>query len=288
MRHDDNEGATMKRAKAGRCGRRVVAWWLAAILAVSALAPPEMVAWLPVGPASAVAQDGGFADPGPPPSMDDGGGDSEGGGENLLMFFARSLGMVFATVFLLLSFALVSLVVMCFLQLRRSALMPPDLSEQFEEHLANKQYQEAYELAKNDDSYLGHVLSAGIIKLQGGFSQALEAMQEAEADEGMRLEHKISYVALIGALSPMFGLLGTVNGMVSSFMVIAQSTTAPKPTELAAGISTALVTTLVGLWLAIPAVAAFAMFKNWLQRLNSDVDAEAMRLMGRFQGGGKK
>ena len=104
----------------------------------------------------------------------------------------------------------------------------------------------------------------------------------------MKLEHKISYVSLVGALAPMFGLLGTVDGMVGAFMVIAKSATAPKPSELAIGISQALITTLIGLWLAIPAIACFAMFKNWLQKLNGDIDGEAMRLMARFQGVAKK
>jgi len=113
-------------------------------------------------------------------------------------------------------------------------------------------------------------------------------MQAAESEQAMSLEHKISYVSLVGALAPMFGLLGTVDGMVAAFMLIAQRDTAPKPSELAVGISQALVTTLIGLWLAIPAIACYGMFKNWLQRFNMDVDDEAMRLMARFQNMGKK
>jgi biopolymer transport protein ExbB len=86
----------------------------------------------------------------------------------------------------------------------------------------------------------------------------------------------------------MFGLLGTVDGMVAAFMLIASRDTAPKPSELAVGISQALVTTLIGLWLAIPAIACYALFKNWLQRFNAEVDEESMRLMSRFQNVGKK
>ena len=125
-------------------------------------------------------------------------------------------------------------------------------------------------------------------KLQSGYTASVEAMQEEEGEQAMKLEHKISYVSLVGALAPMFGLLGTVDGMVGAFMKIAQSATAPKPSELAIGISQALITTLIGLWLAIPAIACFALFKNWLQKLNADVDGEAMRLMSRFQTMGKK
>jgi biopolymer transport protein ExbB len=209
-------------------------------------------------------------------------------GESMLVFYYNALGLKYVIVFLLLSFGLVALLVMCFLQIRKPVLMPPGLSQEFENRLDAKDYQQAYELAKNDDSYLGQVLAAGMGKLQSGYGAAVEALQAEEGEQAMKLEHKISYVSLIGALAPMFGLLGTVDGMVSAFMIIAKSATAPKPNELAIGISQALITTLIGLWLAIPAIACFALFKNWLQKLNGDIDTEAMRLMSRFANMGKK
>jgi len=208
--------------------------------------------------------------------------------ESYLTFLVKALGIKYVIVFLLLSFGLVALLVMCFMQFRRTVLMPEGLSQQFEQHLEAKEFQQAYELAKSDDSYLGKVLAAGMGKLQSGYPAAVEAMQAAESEQAMSLEHKISFVSLVGALAPMFGLLGTVDGMVAAFMKIAQSTTTPKPNELATGISQALVTTLIGLWLAIPAIACYAIFKNWLQRFNTDIDDEAMRLMSRFQTMGKK
>jgi biopolymer transport protein ExbB len=214
--------------------------------------------------------------------------EAEPEGESMLVFFYNALGLKYVIVFLALSFGLVALLVMCFLQIRRAVLMPPALSAAFEAHLENKEYQPAYELAKSDDSYLGHVLAAGMGKLQSGYPAAVEAMQEEEGEQAMKLEHKISYVSLVGALAPMFGLLGTVDGMVGAFMIIAKSETAPKPSQLAIGISQALITTLIGLWLAIPAIACFSIFKNWLAKLTGDIDVEAMRLMSRFQNMGKK
>jgi biopolymer transport protein ExbB len=214
------------------------------------------------------------------------GGEPEG--KNYLQFLLEALGVKYVIVFLALSFGLVALLVMCFMQFRKSVLIPPALSAQFEQHLEAKEFQQAYELAKADDSYLGKVLSAGMANLQTGYPAAVEAMQAAESEEAMNLEHKISYVSLVGGLAPMFGLLGTVDGMVAAFMLIASRDTAPKPSELAVGISQALVTTLIGLWLAIPAIACYALFKNWLQRFNAEVDEESMRLMSRFQNVGKK
>ncbi|MEI6504638.1 MAG: MotA/TolQ/ExbB proton channel family protein [Planctomycetota bacterium] len=215
-------------------------------------------------------------------------GDAEPEGKSYLTFLLEALGVKYVIIFLLLSFGLVALLVMCFMQFRKVVMMPPALGQQFEQHLENKEFQQAYELAKNDDSYLGKVLSAGMSKLQSGYPAAVEAMQAAENEQAMNLEHKISYVSLVGALAPMFGLLGTVDGMVAAFMLIAQQDTAPKPSQLAVGISQALVTTLIGLWLAIPAIACYGLLKNWLQRFNMEVDDESMKLMARFQNMGKK
>ncbi|MEX2093619.1 MAG: MotA/TolQ/ExbB proton channel family protein, partial [Pirellulales bacterium] len=77
-------------------------------------------------------------------------------------------------------------------------------------------------------------------------------------------------------------------GMVQAFDVIAQSTVSPKPNELAQGIATALVTTLVGLWLAIPAIAAFNILRNYVSRLVLEVGTVSEGLMRRFQNVGPK
>jgi biopolymer transport protein ExbB len=71
--------------------------------------------------------------------------------------------------------------------------------------------------------------------------------------------------------------------MVQAFAVIAQSTVTPKPAELAQGIMTALVTTLVGLWLAIPAIAAFNILRNFTNRHVLEVGIVSENLMSRFQ-----
>lgn len=205
-----------------------------------------------------------------------------------LAFYYNALGIRYTVAFLFLSFVFVALIVMNFLSIRRQSIVPPELIANFDNLLNEKRYQEAYDLAKNDESFLGKVLAAGLAKLQDGYPQAIEAMQEVGEDETMKLEHKLNYIALIGTISPMVGLLGTVDGMVAAFQVIASSDTTPKPSQLAEGISMALITTLVGLWLAIPAIAIFGIFRNFLSRLVLEVGIHSERLMSRFQNVGKK
>lgn len=203
--------------------------------------------------------------------------------ESLLAYYYRSLGILYTVIFLALSFTFVALVILNGLALRRSAIMPEALSQNFEAALNEKNYQGAYEMAKADESFLGALLAAGMSKLQSGYDAAEEAMNEAGSDEAMKLEHRLSYIALIGSIAPMVGLLGTVDGMIASFRVIEQSGTTPDPASLAGGISTALITTIVGLWLAIPAICMFGIYKNRLARFLYDVGAISEGLMSRFQ-----
>jgi len=95
-------------------------------------------------------------------------------------------------------------------------------------------------------------------------------------------------LSLVGSIAPMVGLLGTVDGMVQSFQVIAMSETQPKPSQLAQGILMALITTLVGLILAIPAIIAFNLLKNRLTRLVMETGQTVGNLMARFETMGRK
>jgi biopolymer transport protein ExbB len=199
------------------------------------------------------------------------------------------MGWHYTIAFLAISFALVALFVMNLLAARRENVVPPALVEGFEQHLNAKQYQEAYDLAKADDSFLGHVLSAGLSRVSSGYSEAVEAMQEVGEEENLRMEQRLGYLALIGTISPMIGLLGTVEGMVESFMVIANTATgAPDPQDLAKGISKALFTTLVGLYLAIPALTAYHVLRNRVSRLVLEVGVVSEGMMRRFRKTGDK
>ncbi|ELP33502.1 MotA/TolQ/ExbB proton channel family protein [Rhodopirellula baltica] len=232
----------------------------------------------PAGPAAAEQPAGDAAGNGnagnaQPPATD----------QSLLEWVFESLGVAYLIVFLALSVTLVSLFVMNMLAARRDTLCPTELVEEFSQRLAANDNQGAYDLAKADESVLGQVLAAGLAKVSKGYNKALEAMQEVGEEESMKLEHRLSYMALIGNLSPMIGLFGTVQGMISSFQVIALGGSTPKPSDLAAGISTALFTTLVGLAVAIPAIAAYNILRNRVARLLLEVGVESENLMSKFE-----
>ena len=153
--------------------------------------------------------------------------------QSYLSFFFNALGWRYTIAFLLISFTFVAFLVMNLLGLRRDAVCPRHLAEAFEANLNEKQFQEAFDLAKNDESMLGQMLAAGMQNLQQGYDKAIDAMGQVGEDENMKLEHRLSFLSLVGSIAPMVGLLGTVDGMVASFQVIAMSETQPKPSQLA-------------------------------------------------------
>jgi biopolymer transport protein ExbB len=203
--------------------------------------------------------------------------------KNYLEFFFNALGIRYTLAFLVISFTFVAFLVMNLLGLRRDAVCPPHLAAAFEAQVNENKLQEAFDLAKNDDSMLGQMLAAGMQNVQNGYDKAELAMSQVGEDENLKLEHRLSFLSLVGTIAPMVGLLGTVDGMVMSFMEIASSDTQPKPSKLADGISMALITTLVGLVIAIPAIIAFNLLKNRLTRLVMETGQQAGNLMSRFE-----
>lgn len=211
---------------------------------------------------------------------------------NFLSWMIQALGWFWMLVFAALSFVMVALIMMNLLQVRRDVLLPNDFVEEFEQKLNGKDFQGAYEIARNDDSFVARVLASGMGRLSRGYPEAVEGMQEAGEDENMALEHRLSYLALIGSIAPMLGLMGTVQGMIAAFDKIATSAVSPKPSELAEGISTALFTTLIGLMIAVPAMIFYSVLKNRIQRLVLEIGMVSEGLMSRFaavgKGGGPK
>lgn len=218
-------------------------------------------------------------------------GDDSGGGQkastNLLVWTFQSLRLSYTLIFFALSITLLTLIVMNLLAARQDNICPPDLVEGVEQQLASGNHQGAAELVRTDDSFLGQVVAAGLSKLDRGHSLAVEAMQEVGEEETMKMEHNLSYMALIGNISPMIGLFGTVQGMIAAFRTIATSGSTPKPQQLALDISTALFTTLAGLAIAIPAIAVYNILRNRVQRMTLQVGVTSEELIERFQGAGE-
>jgi biopolymer transport protein ExbB len=208
---------------------------------------------------------------------------SRGRESNALQWYIESEGVVFFLVQLGLGIAILSFIGINALGASRSRFVNPAFVEQFDAMVKNRQYKEAFELAKVENNFLGKVMTAGLSRLTDGYADAVTAVQEAGSVENMRNEHRLSILSMMANIATLVGLLGTVVGMVWSFKVLSYSDVAPPPSELAKGVSQALVTTVTGLVEAIPAIIAFTIFTNLNNKRVAEVGVAADALMRPFK-----
>src|SRR5262249_31382603 len=117
------------------------------------------------------------------------------------------------------------------------------------------------------------VLMAGMSRLQYGIEDAREAAINAVENIRAGKDQFIVYLATIGTLGPLLGLVGTVWGMIETFMELGRSTGGINAQQIADKISHALAVTLVGIALSVPAIFFHAFFRNRLTRISHDVGA---------------
>jgi len=181
-----------------------------------------------------------------------------------------------------LSIVMLAIVIENIVTLNREKLAPPELIDEIQSLFDEGQFQEAMELCENEPNFFTRVCAAGISKIGHDFEVIEQAISEMGDEESIKLHQKIGWIAVLAAVSPMLGLFGTVQGMIASFHTIATKAN-PSPAELAGGIYTALLTTLFGLMVAIPATAAFSYIRNKLVRSTIEIGAIVEDLFERFR-----
>ncbi|HBE71880.1 MAG TPA: peptide transporter TolQ, partial [Planctomycetaceae bacterium] len=148
-----------------------------------------------------------------------------------------------------------------------SEIMPKGLADSTRQFLAQGKMQEADAACRAAPSPLSFVLLSGLAEMEYGWSAMEKAMEDAVSEQAAKLYRKVEYLSVIGNIAPMCGLLGTVTGMIFAFQQVAVSGGTAGASDLAAGIYSALVTTVAGLIVAIPALGAFAVLRNRIDQL---------------------
>lgn len=176
--------------------------------------------------------------------------------------------------------------------LRKTLIIPPELLAALQKlNLQNNGIDPrlAYDVCQKYRSPLATVLQAAILKVGRPQPELEKAVEDAVSREADQMAENIRPINVSASISPLFGLLGTVQGMIMAFMVISSSTStgAAKGQELALGIYTALVTTFAGLCVAIPAIVLANILEGRIERLlrgMEDVFNEIVPLFERFEG----
>ncbi len=183
------------------------------------------------------------------------------------------------------SLATIALIVEHSISIRRERILPTPTIERIADHLEGRRFVEAVRYTESDASVLSVAVNRGLRQADNGFSAMHGAMLDAVEQEANRMMRKIEYLNVIGNVSPMVGLFGTVYGMIRLFASIREAGGIPEPATIANDISIALVTTFWGLMVAIPALSVFAFFRNRIDALTTDCANTAEQLMGVFEPG---
>jgi len=143
-------------------------------------------------------------------------------------------------------------------------------------------YGEAERVCRQTPSFLSYVVASGIQDIGLGYTAVEKAMEDASQEQAARLYRKIEYLSVIGAIAPMLGLMGTVWGMILAFAEFSQKAN-PQVAEFAPGISRALVTTLLGLCVAVPALASFFLFRNRIDEMVAETSLKAEAVLSPYK-----
>lgn len=164
-----------------------------------------------------------------------------------------------------------------------SKVAPKQLREHLISELRNKGDIGRNQLLNvKDHSPLGDILATGLLYRKYGLDSMTMHMQNRASVQIADLEKNINMLGTIGAIAPLLGLLGTVLGIISSFLAITDGAM-QDPTLLASGVSQALITTAAGMFVAIPALMAYRFFQRRIVDINARFETEAGLLIQELQ-----
>ena len=160
-----------------------------------------------------------------------------------------------------------------FIRLKKSLILPKNLllnSTQNIETVIKKLQQD--QALKN--STLGRIFAAGFQSKQHNEQFARAQMESTASQEIGYLEKNINFLGTLSAVAPLLGLLGTVLGIIESFLVIDLGNNS-NPTMMIPGISKALITTAAGMFIAIPALFAYRYFQRLVQEYIAELEQQS-------------
>ncbi|QIC70392.1 MotA/TolQ/ExbB proton channel family protein [Acinetobacter indicus] len=159
-----------------------------------------------------------------------------------------------------------------FLRLKRAGVVPKALQLQTGQPVQGvlQQLQQSENL---QHSTLGRIFMAGAQNKHQSEQFARAQMEATASQEIGYLEKNINFLGTLSAVAPLLGLLGTVLGIIESFLMIDISSS--NPTLMIPGISKALITTAAGMLIAVPALFAYRYFQRLVQEYVAELEQQA-------------
>jgi len=183
-----------------------------------------------------------------------------------------------------LSVATLAIMIEVGVNVRRDKICRPELIDEIEALLEEDELQEALELCESEPNFFTNMMAAGLAKASLGYDEIKTAMENRGGVEVTHLMQKVAWVLWLSNIGPLLGLFGTVTGMIAAFNVIKALGAAVTPTDLAYGISSALITTFDGLVVSMPAVTAYQYFRDKVAKIAIDFGSIGEDMIQRFRG----
>lgn len=173
-----------------------------------------------------------------------------------------------------------ALVIELSIRAREKAMCPPEAVSQLSSTLAVKDYVKAWQYCADNPSPLTRAMMSAIEFIPKGLNAVTDTSFDVINLQNHIFKTKCSYLNLHATVSTLLGLFGTITGMMSAFNKMAYSGATGDPAKLAGSISEALVTTWIGLALAISALALFYVFTNRTKAVMTNLQNTVTRLIG--------
>lgn len=196
-----------------------------------------------------------------------------------IVFSGGLIGLAILITLFALSMASAYLVFDQAMTLRRKEVIPDGMPDAVRQALLTGHIAEADAACRRQPSVMSVVLLSGLSEWELGWTEVEKAVEDAMAAQAARLMRRIEYLSVIGNISPMVGLLGTVVGMIFAFQQVATTRGAAGAGDLAEGIYQALVTTVGGLIVAIPSLGIYAVCRNRVDALIAEVAYQAQHAL---------
>ena len=153
-------------------------------------------------------------------------------------------------------------------RIQNKVVCPPDIVNLLRSQFSAGDYNAAFQTCRSKACFLTNVVRSGLSMLGQGKEVTEKAMEDVMAKEIASMNTRIYYLNLIGVVTPMIGLTGTVLGMMSAFKTLGTSGIGD-PSALAGAIGEVLVATATGLFVAIPGFASYYFFRNRIHAVSS-------------------
>ena len=179
---------------------------------------------------------------------------------------------------LLCSILALAIIIERFWTLRPQKIAPQSIVHDLMARLKKKELNGKKLKELQQESPLGRVLAAGLLNAKHGREIMKESIEEEASHVVHELERFLTALGTVAAITPLLGLLGTVIGMIDVFAEIQIAGTG-NTQALAGGISKALITTAVGLTIAIPALVCHRYFQRKVDELVVEMEQQALKLV---------